>query len=165
MNHPPGPDSPRLLPDTIRTSAKPGTALIRLRTTHVRDGVLDGAWWPRSRDLDAELPYLISALTAHIGPVTRVGLDAAAWDDLPTRVIVDDRTVHIDSSPVGDSTVLVTRGERDHFSLLVVPPDAAPEAARTAMARAVGADNVTDAVHILMETSLIETGSDPSRPG
>ncbi|WP_443068674.1 DUF5994 family protein [Streptomyces sp. NBC_01361] len=29
---------------------KPGTALLRLQTTHSREGILDGAWWPRSRD-------------------------------------------------------------------------------------------------------------------
>jgi hypothetical protein len=51
--------------------------------------------------------------------------------------------VHIDPYPVGDDTVLITRGERDYFSLLVIPPDTTPDAARSAMARAVRADNAT----------------------
>ena len=112
----------RLLPDAFHQAARPGTALLRLETTHVREGILDGAWWPRSRDLGAELPALITALAEYLGPITRVGLDAGAWEDLPTRLIVDDRVVHIDSFPVGDDTVLITGGDRDHFSLLVVPP-------------------------------------------
>lgn len=75
------PDTPRLLPDAIHQSVRPGTALLRLETTHAREGILDGAWWPRSRDIGAELPSLISALAEHLGPVTRVGLDATTSTD------------------------------------------------------------------------------------
>ncbi|RKT05561.1 hypothetical protein BX286_3561 [Streptomyces sp. 3211.6] len=144
------PTPPRLLPDEIHRAVKPGTALLRLQTTHSREGVLDGAWWPRSRNVAAELPDLIQALTAHLGPITRVGLDRDAWEEVPTRVVVDDRLVHLDSFPVGDDTVLITRGDNDHFALMVVPPDTTPEAARDAMARAVRADNVTQAAEILV---------------
>src|SRR5690349_23781308 len=49
-------------------------------------------------------------------------------------------------------SVLITRGDRDIFSLLVVPPDAAPDAARAAMAQAVRADNASDAEQILIDT-------------
>ncbi|WP_327375499.1 DUF5994 family protein [Streptomyces sp. NBC_01216] len=142
----------QLLPDEIHRAVNPGTALLRLRTTHSRGGVLDGAWWPRSRDIATELPALIQALTAHLGPVTRVGLDADAWEEVPTRVVVDDRVVRLDSFPVGDDTVLITRGDNDHFALLVVPPDTTPDAARDAMARAVDAGNVTQAAGILVAT-------------
>lgn len=147
------------LPDAIHHAVKPGTALLRLATTHTREGILDGAWWPRSRDLRAELPALVTALTEHLGPVMRVGLDSSAWEELPTRMIIDDRIVHIDSFPVGDDTILITRGDRDLFSLLVVPPHATPDAARAAMARAVRVDNVTQAKQI-----LIDTGTGRARP-
>lgn len=149
------PDSSRVtgfLPDAVHQAVKPGTAVVRLETTHERRGVLDGAWWPRSRDIAAELPTLITALTEYLGPITRVGLDAGAWEELPTRMVIDDRVVHIDSFPVGDDTVLVTRGDQDYFSLLVVPPHADPDAARAAMAEAVRADNVTQAEQILIHT-------------
>ncbi|MEU4212211.1 DUF5994 family protein [Streptomyces sp. NPDC026206] len=146
------PHLPRLLPEEIHHAVKPGTALLRLETTQAREGILDGAWWPRSRDIAAELPSLISALTEHLGPITRVGLDVSAWEELPTRLTIDDRIVHIDSFPVGDDTVLITRGDQDHFTLLVVPPQATPDAARAAMARAVRADNITQAGQILIDT-------------
>lgn len=144
--------SPRKLPDAIHRAVKPGTALVRLQTTGSREGILDGAWWPRSRDIGAELPNLVGVLTQHLGPVTRVGLDADAWEGLPVRLVIDDRVVHIDSFPVGDDTVLITRGDRDYFTLLVVPPHATADAAREAMARAVQADNVTGASGILIDT-------------
>ncbi|MEU5078364.1 MULTISPECIES: DUF5994 family protein [Streptomyces] len=158
------PGTPRPLPDAVHTAVRPGTALLRLETTHAREGILDGAWWPRSRDVAAELPPLITALTEYLGPVTRVGLDSGAWDGLPTRLTVDGRVVHLDSFPVGDGTVLVTRGDQDHFSLLVVPPDTAPDAARAAMARAVRADNVTGAGQILIDIALGTPAVDRSGP-
>ncbi|MEU2440002.1 DUF5994 family protein [Streptomyces rubradiris] len=153
------PPVPRHLPSGVHESVRPGCALLRLETTASREGVLDGAWWPRSRDIGAELPALLSALVAHLGPMTRVGLDAAAWEGLPTRIVVDDHVVRVDSFPVGDDTVLITRGDGDIFSLLVVPPDAAPDAARAAMAQAVRADNTSQAEQILIETG---SGSGPS---
>lgn len=148
-------DSPRatrLLPDAVHRAVRPGTVVVRLETTHDRQGVLDGVWWPRSRDIAAELPSLISALTEHLGPVTRVGLDSGAWEGLPTRMTIDDRVIHIDSFSVGDDTVLVTRGEHDLFSLLVIPPHATPDAARAAMAEAVRAGSGRRAEQILIDT-------------
>ncbi|GAA1956678.1 DUF5994 family protein [Catenulispora subtropica] len=150
-----------LLPSGVHTAMRPGTALLRLETTESRTGVLDGAWWPRSRHILAELPALVSALTRHIGPITRVGLDREAWEELPTRLVVDDRVVRIDSYPVGDDTVLITRGDQDYFSLLVVPPHATPEAARAAMAQAVLPGNAAGAEQILIDTGA---GRDPSAP-
>ncbi|MET9464901.1 DUF5994 family protein [Streptomyces sp. NPDC006544] len=147
------PAPPKLLPDAIHHAVKPGAALLRLETTQSRQGLLDGAWWPRSRDVTTELPALITALTAHLGPITRVGLDASAWQDVPTRLVIDGRVVHLDADPVGDDTVLVTRGHNDHFALLVVPPDTTADAAREAMARAVRADNITQASQILIATT------------
>ncbi|KOG30743.1 DUF5994 family protein [Streptomyces resistomycificus] len=156
-------DSPRvtrLPPAAVRQAVRPGTAVVRLETTDDRQGVLDGVWWPRSRDIAAELPSLITALTQLLGPVTRVGLDTGAWEELPTRMTIDDRVVHIDSFPVGDDTVLVTRGGQDLLSLLVVPPHATPEAARAAMAEAVRAGSGRQAEQI-----LIDTGTERAHPG
>ncbi|WP_405921626.1 DUF5994 family protein [Streptomyces sp. NBC_00122] len=144
----------KLLPDAIHQAVKPGAALLRLETTQSRQGLLDGAWWPRSRDVTIELPALITALTSHLGPITRVGLDTSAWQDVPTRLVIDGQVVHLDADPVGDDTVLVTRGHNDHFALLVVPPDTTADAAREAMARAVRADNITQATQILIATTL-----------
>jgi hypothetical protein len=144
---------PLLLPDAVHRAVKPGTALLRLETTQTREGPLDGAWWPRTRDIETELPALISVLTGHLGPITRVGVDASAWEDVPTRLVIDDQVVHLDSYSVGDDTVLVTRGDNDLFALLVVPPDTTADAAREAMARAVRADNITQAAQILIATT------------
>jgi len=140
------------LPTAVHNAVTPGTAILRLETIGPRGGVLDGAWWPRTRHIEAELPALVSALTRHIGPITRVGLDATAWEGLPTRLVIDGRVVRIDSYPVGDDTILVTRGERDLFALLVIPPNADTEEAKAAIAQAVQQDNVSEARQILIDT-------------
>ncbi|GAA2263927.1 MULTISPECIES: DUF5994 family protein [Kitasatospora] len=145
---------PGFLPDRFRQSAKPGSVLLRLETTRSREGALDGAWWPRSRDIGAELPGLVTALTEHLGPIASVGLDADAWDDVPARLVIDGRSVHIDRYPVGDDTVIITRGDRDHFSLLVIPPQASLEAAHAAMAQAVQAGGTDSARQILIATGI-----------
>ncbi|MGX2998785.1 DUF5994 family protein [Streptomyces sp. JNUCC 64] len=150
----------RLLPDAVHQAIAPGTTLLRLETTRSRQGILDGAWWPRSRNVETELPALISVLTEHLGPITRVGLDASAWNGLPTRLVIDDRVVRLDSDPVGDDTVLVTRGDNDHFALLVVPPDTPADAARSAMARAVRAGNTSPAAEILVAVLPAPEGAD-----
>jgi hypothetical protein len=154
----------RHLPSGLHPAVRPGSALLRLETTASREGVLDGAWWPSSRDIGAELPALLSALTEYLGPLSRIGLDTTAWEGLPTRIVVGDRVVHVDSFPVGDDTVLITRAEQDLFSLLVVPPDTSPEAARAAMDQAVRAGNPSSAKQILIDTST-GTGGGQERSG
>ncbi|NGN69255.1 hypothetical protein G5C51_35885 [Streptomyces sp. A7024] len=143
-----------MLTDTGVQSALPGTAVLRLETTSNRTGTLDGAWWPRSRGIEGELPTLLTALTARLGPLARVGLDASAWDDAPRHVDVDGHSVRIDWSAVGDNTMIITRGRHDHFALLVIPPQAGTEAARAAMSMAVQPGQPMSAEHILTASGL-----------
>ncbi|RAG86195.1 hypothetical protein DN069_07955 [Streptacidiphilus pinicola] len=132
----------------------PGAVVPRLETTASRLRAHDGAWWPRPRDLAAELPALITAVTESVGPIERVGLDAAAWDEVPGRMTVDDRVVHIDRFPVGDDTVILTCGDHDHFVLLVVPPGTDPAAAQAAVAAAVLAGASDSARQIFVKTGI-----------
>ena len=53
-------------------------------------GTFHVAWWPRSRDLESQLPGLLAVLTARPDPLAR-----------------------IDRSAVGDDTMIVNRGDRD----------------------------------------------------
>jgi hypothetical protein len=60
-------------------------------------GVVDGSWWPRSRDPAAELPVLIAAVTDRLGMVDRISLNADAWDTRPQRLTtVDQQMVRLD---------------------------------------------------------------------
>jgi hypothetical protein len=143
-----------LLADTSDQPITPGAAVLRMETTSSRVGLFDGAWWPRSRAIETQLPGLIVALTTRLGPIARVGLDASAWDHAPGHMVIDDRTVRIDWSAVDDHTMIITRGPQDHFSFLVIPPHADASAARAAMTMAVQDDNCTSAEQILTDTGI-----------
>ncbi|WP_431679740.1 DUF5994 family protein [Kitasatospora sp. KL5] len=121
-----------------------------LEPTMSRDGMFDGAWWPRSNHVLAELPDLITALGAHFGRIVRVGLATSAWNDVPRSVVVNGLMIKINWCAGSDATISVTRGFQDHLLLLVVPPGTAPGAAASAMAGASVTGNHTPAAELLL---------------
>ncbi|MEV6210399.1 DUF5994 family protein [Kitasatospora sp. NPDC051914] len=131
----------------------PGVPLLPrlvLEPTMSREGVFDGAWWPRSNHVLAELPDLITALGAHLGRIIRAGLDTSAWDGVPQSVVANGLAVRINWFAGSDATISLTRGFQDHFLLLVVPPGTAPGTAASAMARASATGNHTPAAELLL---------------
>ena len=152
--------TPITAPLSARPTAPPGLRL-QLDPTMAGTGAVDGGWWPRSRDPDAELPGLIASLDASLGPVTRIALNLDAWDTAPRRVAVDGRRVrvgwfrHMDAHTIG-----VTRAGQDRMTLLVVPPEATTAAAaEIAMAMAADAANGAGPADILAAAGI--GGEDP----
>jgi hypothetical protein len=147
-------------PPPTRPPAPPGLRL-QLDPTVSGTGAVDGGWWPRSWDPDAELPGLIAGLDASLGPITRVALNLDAWDSAPRRVAVDGRRVrvgwfrHMDAHTIG-----VTRALQDRVALLVIPPEATTAAAGIAMALAADATNSAGPADILAAAGI--GGQDPA---
>jgi hypothetical protein len=141
-------------PASTRPPAPPGLRL-QLDPTMAGTGAVDGGWWPRSRDPDAELPGLIAGLESSIGPITRLALNLDAWDTAPRRVAVDGRRVrvgwfrHMDVHTIG-----VTRSSQGRVALLVVPPQATTAAAETAMAMAADAATNDEPADILAAAGI-----------
>jgi len=48
------------------------TPRLRLKPKAPLTGFVDGAWWPPSEDLTAELPDLLSVLSVRLGPISRL---------------------------------------------------------------------------------------------
>ncbi|MET9671856.1 DUF5994 family protein [Streptomyces sp. NPDC006482] len=100
-------------------------------------GLLDGAWWPLSRDLTAELPALVDALDERYGRITRVMVNPTHWPAVPHEVPATGHTVHVgwftEQDP--DKMILLsyTVGRCD---LLVIPPETEPAAAARLMTAA-----------------------------
>ena len=155
----PATSTPIPAPVSTRPPATQGLRL-ELDSTMAGTGAVDGGWWPRSRDPDAELPGLIAGLDASVGPITRVALNLDAWDSAPRRVAVDGRRVrvgwfhHMDAHTIG-----VTRASQNRVTLLVVPPQATTAAAAIAMAMAADATNSARPAAILAAAGL---GEDPT---
>jgi len=113
------------VPDVARLSLDP--------TGGKRDGI-SGGWWPLSRDAALELPGLIAELNARAGRVSRVGLPVSAFGNIPRRLTVGERKVHVAwFRYMNMHTVLLTMASHDDLVLLVVPPDAIPETAAEAL--------------------------------
>jgi Family of unknown function (DUF5994) len=142
-----------------RPTASSGLRL-RLSSALAGVGVLDGGWWPRMWDPDAELPVLIAGLESSFGPIARVALKLDAWDRAPRRVAVDGRGVRVAWFRTMDTHMIgVTRVFQGRLALLVVPPEAAGQAAQRAMATAADAANRARPAEIL-EAAGIVAGDD-----
>jgi Family of unknown function (DUF5994) len=108
-------------------------------------GVVDGSWWPRTRDPAAELPGLIAAVTDRLGVVSRIALNADAWDARPQRITTaGQRVVHLDWSDAGAHTIRVIGCDSSQLDLLVIPPDTATTLALACLAIAAGPDYVPE---------------------
>ncbi|HEY0640369.1 MAG TPA: DUF5994 family protein, partial [Pseudonocardiaceae bacterium] len=111
-----------------------GEARLRLGAGAATPGELDGAWWPRSRDLTAELPALAAALTGRLGQVGRVAYAMAAWEPAPRGIVVSGRRLRLDGFRTQDDDVVDVLGmDRERLRLLVIPPAADPAAAAVAL--------------------------------
>ncbi len=59
-------------------------------------GDVDGAWWPHSRDLVAELTDLLSALRPGLGPICRVIYHLDEWSSAPRELDSAGQRVRLD---------------------------------------------------------------------
>src|SRR5690606_7345654 len=100
--------------------------------------LLDGAWWPRSRDLAAELPALASVLDPLWGRVTRVTVNPAQWPVVPRKVPVAGHVVKVGwfRFEQDEHELLLLSYHVGRWNLLIVPPQTPPAAAACLMAAA-----------------------------
>ncbi|WP_409496698.1 DUF5994 family protein [Amycolatopsis sp. cmx-11-12] len=131
---------------------------LRLKPRNSESGFVDGAWWPRSRDLTTEVPELATALNGRNGPVWRVAFQPSAWAGTVRELIFHGRLVKlegIDSQNV--HVVHVTGGNMYRLTLLVIPPEADPVAAERVLVAASGQNSVA-----CPEALLDEFGARPA---
>lgn len=120
----------------------PSHPVLRLRLAP-RAGLprpIDGAWWPRSYDLLAELPCLLAGLPREWGHVTSVTVNGATWSAAPGRILVSNQVVRLHRNPAASAphTIVLLAPGQGRWDLLVVPPDTSEQAAEPLMAAAAG---------------------------
>jgi Family of unknown function (DUF5994) len=118
------------------------TPRLRLKPKAPRSGYVDGAWWPHSDDLTAELPDLLAVLSVRLGAIGRVIYSLNEWAKAPKKLATDGRTVRLDGyrlQPV--NTVEVLGLNCNKIVLLVVSPHANSDQAHAIMMTAAGPDN------------------------
>ncbi|MET8136381.1 DUF5994 family protein [Streptomyces sp. NPDC005251] len=117
-------------------------ARVRLAPHSALPRRIDGAWWPRSRDLLGELPLLIGTLPRLWGQITAVTVNTAMWPMSPGRMLVANHVVLLRRStgPHGRHTISLLSQGRGRRELLVVPPEVDAADAEPLMAAAAAGD-------------------------
>ncbi|WP_130510006.1 DUF5994 family protein [Krasilnikovia cinnamomea] len=139
---------------SVASVTRPSVPRLRLEPTGSRRVLLDGAWWPRSTDPVAELPGLVLAIDKVRGPVTRLVLAAAGWENHPRRLSMHGRVLRLGyftSQPRGLLTAICANNER--VDLLVVAPETASGTSDTAMILAATITNPVQARRIRLAVS------------
>lgn len=122
-------------------TATPSPSILRLQLRdRLGEGATDGAWWPRSRDLETELGALVDQFPSEVARVIRAVYSRPDWDTVPRRVpTARGGYVKVGSFPRDDTHLMHLRTS-DHrtITLVVVPPETTETDAAAAMAAARG---------------------------
>ncbi|MFF4548222.1 DUF5994 family protein [Streptomyces sp. NPDC001435] len=99
---------------------------------------IDGAWWPRTFDLLAELPQLLSGLPRAWGQIVSVLVNGTLWTGAPGRMLVCNQVVRLRRTATAHapSTIVLMAPGHGRRDLLVVPPEATERAAESLMSTA-----------------------------
>ncbi|WP_418063023.1 DUF5994 family protein [Pimelobacter simplex] len=123
--------------------------------------VLDGAWWPQSRDLQAECADLIDHFPRMLGHPARLLFSRPDWDAVvgqpsARKILASRGAVKVGSFPSDDTHLMVVvmqSGERIH--LLVIPSTCKPETAHLLMDQAADERNALSAASLLASANRI----------
>jgi Family of unknown function (DUF5994) len=127
------------------------TPRLRLKPKAPQSGYVDGAWWPHSDDLTAELPDLLSVLSVRLGPIGRVLYNLNDWATAPAKFATGGRMVRLDGYQLQPANTVEALGlNRNKTVLLVVSPHADPDQAHAIMMTAAGPSNASTVASLLM---------------
>jgi Family of unknown function (DUF5994) len=124
-------------------------ARLKLKSEAPTTGYVDGAWWPRSRDLAAELPALLAVLRNRLGRVERVSYNLNSWGPTERKIQVDGVVVRLAGYRSQHRDTVDVLGPRLRLTLLVVPPQSTAQAAHGALIAAAQLGN-TDSIERLL---------------
>jgi hypothetical protein len=128
--------SRRGIPPPGAASTQPGVRLA-FPPSSTAAGVVNGSWWPRTRDPTTELPALVAAVADRLGGVRRIALNTDAWNYWPHQlVIIGGPRVRLDWGAADAHTIRLTGGGTSHLNLLAIPPDTPTVLALVCLARA-----------------------------
>ncbi|KOU49132.1 DUF5994 family protein [Streptomyces sp. WM6378] len=116
-------------------------ARVMLKSPDAPPGLLDGAWWPRSRDLLRELPALVAVLDDALGSrITRIAVNPEHWPVIPRKIPVAGHVVKAGWFKEQDPhKLLLLSYSAGRYDLLVIPPHTSADAAARLMAAATDA--------------------------
>jgi Family of unknown function (DUF5994) len=127
-------------------------------------GALDGAWWPRSRNLETELADLVDHFPATSGRTVHAVYSLPDWRPAHRRIKVKGGMIKVGCFPSDDShRVLIGLSSGETLQIMVIPPDSSPTLAHAAMATAAAPTNGDSAATILKDAQESETADAAAR--
>jgi hypothetical protein len=97
---------------------------------------VQGAWWPRSTRLAAELPSLLEALSLRLDVIDRVRYHQNDWSPTPPSLKLETGEVILESSQDSPNVITVFGPKFGRLALMLVPPYTDAADAYTAMTTA-----------------------------
>ena len=94
---------------------------VRVTLARVLGGDIDGAWWPHSASVAAELPELIGALHRPLGEIVDIKINWSATDAAPDLDSMGHDAVSMPDWRRRRQRLMVVDGTRGRVKLLVVP--------------------------------------------
>jgi hypothetical protein len=144
-------------PATMATEPPRHTLRLKLKPKAPTTGQVDGAWWPRTRELSAELPALLAVLAVRLGRTERVSYNLTAWDTAPRRITVDGRQIRLGGfHSQHPDTVDVIGPNEPRITLLVIPPETDPVSAHEILMTAARRNNTDTIAELLAHTTIGE---------
>ncbi|MFF4347355.1 DUF5994 family protein [Streptomyces sp. NPDC001530] len=145
------------------------TARLALKSVNPSRGSveLDGAWWPRSRDLTCELSALADVLDPLWGRITRIAVNPRYWPIIPRKIFVNGHVVKVGwfTSELDPYKILVLSLTAGRWDLLVIPPEtSAPSAARLMAAASASTDPAMTATALMTAERTLHGGPAADRP-
>jgi hypothetical protein len=127
------------------------TPRLRLKPKAPKSGHVDGAWWPRSDDLAAELPDLLAVLSVRLGRIDRVLYNLNEWAKSSAKLATGERRVRLDGYRRQPTNTIEVFGlNRNKTVLLVVPPNTDPDKAHATLMAAAAPSNDSTVDGLLM---------------
>ncbi|WIV57838.1 DUF5994 family protein [Amycolatopsis nalaikhensis] len=128
---------------------------MKLKPKAPTTGHVDGAWWPRSRDLSTELPALLAVLAIRLGRVGRVSYNLTTWNPADRRLNIDGHRVRLGGFHAQHPHAIDVIGPTGtRLTLLVLPPETDPATAHHILMTAAGRDNVDSIDELLAPTAV-----------
>lgn len=110
---------------TVPTDGRRHRLRLRLKPKAPTTGFVDGAWWPRTRDLSAELAELLGVLAVRLGQVERVSYHLGDWKTSPRKSVIGGSVVRLAGYRAQHPDTVDVLAARHRLTLLVVPPETA----------------------------------------
>ncbi|MCX4880605.1 DUF5994 family protein [Streptomyces sp. NBC_00847] len=155
------------LPPTAEAEDRSSSSPLRLSLAPLGPppALLDGAWWPRSRDLAAELPSLTAVLDPLWGRITRVTVNPTHWPVVPHKVPVAGHVVKVGwfLAEQDPHELLLLSYRTGRWNLLVVPPTTPPVTAAWLLAAASDPLGTSTASGLMEEAARLRTVSETDR--